>query len=928
MSYLNNSTKDWIVRASAIETKTGDSMVRLGPSYFQVPVGPSNERPVDASSGYLRYSTTESALEYFNGSISSWVSISAPPQISSISPYYVADLSKNSVETNSNIIIVGVNFGSLPPSVSFIGSDNNTTYNSSSVTNIITNFEVSAKVPQGVFDTSNLSPYAVKLTNVSSEFDVTVPNAIAVHAAPFFTSEPALGTYVQGFSISENLLSLSGEDPEGLPVTFSSDDLADGTNNSMDLATDGSFFGVFPQNTTQTVTFRGKITDSSNAFSTKDFYFTVLESYTFNQTGGTIRYLDTISGEGNAITGTPTYSVNPYASAVVTWSGPGGFTPTTLNIPIQYLVVGGGGGGGSSAWATSGASGGGGGGGEVAYGYMDVSAGTTYNITVGTGGAGGVTNSSSEASNGGNSSFGSFSVLGGGHGGTSNGGIGEGNTGGSGGGGAFDSVFTKRGGNKIGSYFGESGGESYNASNSAMGSGGGGGASLPGLKASLNAGGPGGDGLYVAISGEFLYFGSGGGGGASDANGIPAGGNGGLDSGGDGGTDSTGGTGSNGRNGLGGGGGGGSYTGSHNNGGRGGDGAVIIRFPYYKQVPLDNLNSISVVVNSGYYYVAFVDDFNNFINYPHPDGYTVYIFRANNGFTNGSFVVTAPTDISDVSWLVIAGGGSGGGGTGDQVGSGGGGAGGYRIGVDVTDPNLSFESGVYDVANNEFLLPEQAIKLIGSESITLTVGAGGQGPSGNVQGNNGNDSSISSTSISITSTGGGGGGDSGSSALDGRNGGSGGGANGYASSAGTGVTGQGNSGGKSSLPVAGGGGGGGAYGQGGAGTGSGSEGIGGVGGEGSVSLIQGGNFVYRAAGGGGGSYNTTGNVINGGIGGIGGGGSASSIVSGTAKDGLNAINGTGSGGGGASIGAGNSSSIKGGDGASGTIILRFKSFAS
>jgi hypothetical protein len=923
MSYLNNASKDWTIRAGTIETRTGDGIVRIGQSYFQVPVGTSNERPPVASSGFIRFSTTDNVLEYYNEATSSWVAISAPPQISAVSPYYVADVCYNPAETDASINITGINFGTLPPSVTFIGSDNTTTYNGS-VTNIVAGFEVNATVPQGVFDTSNLSPYAVKLTNVTSGLNTTFENAIAVNDLPFFTTDSALGTYVQGFPISGNLQPLAGSDPEGLPITFSSTDLSSGTSSSMDVAANGSFIGTFPTGSTQTVSFQGVVTDSSNAFSTKQFFFTVLENYTFSQTGGTLRYLDTISGEGSAISGTPSYAVNPLASAVITWNGAGSFTPTNLDIPIEYLVVAGGGGGGSSAWGTGGASGGGGGGGEVAYGYMDASAGITYNITVGTGGAGGVNNSSSEASNGGNSSFGSYTVLGGGFGGTSNGGVGTGNSGGCGGGGAFNGSFTKQGGNNIGSYFGQGGGNSFNDSTSVFGSGGGGGAFEQGFPATLTVGGAGGDGLNIAISGEFLHFGSGGGGGAFDSGGNPAGGSGGADSGGNGGTGATSGVGSPGIDGLGGGGGGGSYTGAHQNGGAGGDGTVMIRFPYYRQIPLENLNTVTVATTNGYYTIAFTDSTNNFVNYPQFDGYTVYTFRADAGFTNGSFVVTAAADISDVSWLVIAGGGSGGGGTSDQVGSGGGGAGGYRLGVDPADTNLSSDqSGGPSTAEN-------AIKLIGSEATTLTVGVGGQGPSGNVQGNDGNNSSISSASISITSTGGGGGGDSGGSAQNGRNGGSGGGVGAYASAAGTGIAGQGNNGAKTTTTsIAGGGGGGGAGAAGASGTGGAGNpaGIGGDGGDGLGSLIQGGVVVYRGGGGGGGSYITTATRARGGQGGLGGGGYGCTTFAATAQNGLQGINGTGGGGGGVSLGATNTSAANGGNGGSGIIILRFKSFS-
>lgn len=65
----------------------------------------------------------------------------------------------------------------------------------------------------------------------------------------------------------------------------------------------------------------------------------------------------------------------------ITWTAPD--TATS----VSYLVVGGGGGGGG-AYDNSG--GGGGGGGLVLTGTMDVTPGQTYNVTVGTGGAGAI----------------------------------------------------------------------------------------------------------------------------------------------------------------------------------------------------------------------------------------------------------------------------------------------------------------------------------------------------------------------------------------------------------------------------------------------------------------------------------------------------------------------------------------------------------
>jgi hypothetical protein len=118
---------------------------------------------------------------------------------------------------------------------------------------------------------------------------------------------------------------------------------------------------------------------------------TISDKFLFSQSGGTVTYLDTVSGPATAIT-EATASTTSTSSVLITYtSGSGTFTPSSSNnftFKTQFLVVGGGGGGGATAWSTSGATGAGGGAGEVIEGYMEVTNGTTYNITVGNGGNG------------------------------------------------------------------------------------------------------------------------------------------------------------------------------------------------------------------------------------------------------------------------------------------------------------------------------------------------------------------------------------------------------------------------------------------------------------------------------------------------------------------------------------------------------------
>ncbi len=231
----------------------------------------------------------------------------------------------------------------------------------------------------------------------------------------------------------------------------------------------------------------------------------------------------------------------------------------------DYLVVGGGGGGGN-------AMGGGGGGGGVtnATGIVRalLSAGDTFTVSVGAGGAG-ASGYNSKGANGKATSFTfgdiSVSVAGGGGGGSwfntagADGASGGGGTQSSAGGAGIDGL----------GYAGATGVASSRAG------GGGGGAGHEGYQYtdSPARAGNGGEGIVSSITGEAVYYGGGGGGGADSCD--P--GFGGLGGGGDGKKKAVG---QPGTDGFGGGGGGGSWLGvnsdSRNCGGNGGSGTVIL----------------------------------------------------------------------------------------------------------------------------------------------------------------------------------------------------------------------------------------------------------------------------------------------------------------------------------------------------------------
>jgi hypothetical protein len=241
-----------------------------------------------------------------------------------------------------------------------------------------------------------------------------------------------------------------------------------------------------------------------------------------------LTFFDNINGAEYTTynSGGTTFRVIRFLAGAGTWT-----SAVTGNADI--LVVAGGGGGGIQV------GGGGGGGGLVYASNFALTSGTNYNFRVGQGGTGAgyfripsAGNSVSNpgnfiaATNGENSSFGSFTAIGGGaganHDRTARRGnndsefLGAGRSGGSGGGGAGDSSSASRPGGSstqtspsgaIG--YGNSGGTGF-AGNWA--GGGGGGAGGAGGNASANRGGNGGIGRQYDITGTNTFYGGGGGG--------------------------------------------------------------------------------------------------------------------------------------------------------------------------------------------------------------------------------------------------------------------------------------------------------------------------------------------------------------------------------------------------------------------------------
>lgn len=249
-----------------------------------------------------------------------------------------------------------------------------------------------------------------------------------------------------------------------------------------------------------------------------------------------------------------------------------GFTSPPIGIyPINALIVAGGAGGGSQR------GGGGGAGGLIYQSSVNVIPGTSYAVSIGSGGTGGAAPGGNIGANGGNSSvFGLTAIGGGGGGGDSAAPIANGQPGGSGGGAANYSPVSA-GSGTAGQGNAGGGAVSYSGNYGAGGGGGAGSAGGQGNGSVSPGGGNGGVGISSSISGTNVYYAGGGGGGSYNAS--STGGSGGNGGGGNSGSYSGNGPGASGSSNTGGGGGGGTNgSGYAYSGGNGGSGIVIISY--------------------------------------------------------------------------------------------------------------------------------------------------------------------------------------------------------------------------------------------------------------------------------------------------------------------------------------------------------------
>lgn len=342
-------------------------------------------------------------------------------------------------------------------------------------------------------------------------------------------------------------------------------------------------------------------------------------SYTANTLPGGITLSgNLISGTFNAassavslITATAATTLKT-ATRLLTWA------VTSPTISVDYLAVAGGGGGGARYNYNFGAltAAGGGGAGGLLSGTATMNSGTTYTVTIGSGGAGGNKLSPVNGTKGANTAIsgtGLSTILcyGGGYGGGDNGQ--DANAGGNGGsGGAVGDASLYNGGRATGkgvypgsSYISEprqgydGGPENSSSGGGGPGGGGAGGAGNAQPAGYTGVGGAGGVGLQSSITGTAIYY-AGGGGGGSRNNTGGAGGSGGGGAGGG----NTPGTGSAGTANTGGGGGAGASsqngTETGNDGFAGGSGVVILRYADSAPAATSTTGSPTVTVSGGY----------------------------------------------------------------------------------------------------------------------------------------------------------------------------------------------------------------------------------------------------------------------------------------------------------------------------------------
>lgn len=440
--------------------------------------------------GRLRFNTTTSLMEYYNGT--DWKSIDAPPTITAFSvdgrTAGVSGFVGRDESGSATIVITGSLF-SAGASVNFLGSSG--TNVSADTVVLDSSSQLTATVNDRTLFLQAQEPYDIQVLNVSG-LSAQLDNCLSVDGRPIFTTASGtLGELKNGASAS-TLSSAAATDPDGETITYS--------------VSSGSLPSGITLNSST-----GALTGNAP---------TVGSSTTFNFT---------ISASTASSTASRAFSITVRPPVVTSYTSTG---PFTYSVPagttsVDVLVVAGGGGGGSALGA-------GGGGGGVLSGTFPVTPGGTVSGQVGSGGQGSPVANYTNGFNGGPSTFGPATATGGGYGsgysdpnlgdGVSNAGgqANKGGTGGSGGGsgGGQSSLNSQPGGTGnqgpsggltgYGNPGGAGGGNNDTSGHAGGGGGGAGGAGTPTNTRGFKYGGDGGAGFSSSISGSPVLYGGGG----------------------------------------------------------------------------------------------------------------------------------------------------------------------------------------------------------------------------------------------------------------------------------------------------------------------------------------------------------------------------------------------------------------------------------
>ena len=240
---------------------TATTIVGAGTSGIKLPVGNTAQR--DNTTGMLRFNSTTSLPEYYNGT--TWIAIDSPPTISSISPTEVA----SDAGGNETFTINGTRFASGAV-VKFI-SHTGTEITASSVT-VNNSNQITAVIAKNSFVNAQ-EPYDVKVVNASG-LQALLADQINVDNAPSWTTAAgSLGTIIE--TATGNHFTVAATDAEGDTVSYS---LQSGSLGGLSLNSSTGVISGDPTDvnadTTNSFTLRatagGKTSDRAFSYITKN----------------------------------------------------------------------------------------------------------------------------------------------------------------------------------------------------------------------------------------------------------------------------------------------------------------------------------------------------------------------------------------------------------------------------------------------------------------------------------------------------------------------------------------------------------------------------------------------------------------------------------------------------------------------------------